>query len=231
MKITHTRLNHALIVLFTLFTAHASSAQTAAPNACPVGQIETNFGCLSQGDCMANTGNYNGMCVTGIAADSAANAKSTPPAIPTNSAFSISGTYNSCDYGYVSTVYGCAPQLPCVPGYGYIKDRCYSALPGMLSSPTQPTQPAPSTKCASSMVNTLYGCAPQGDCLSGYGEMNHMCYQAIPENVSTFFANPGYPDSASIAPTGFVSTSRGMLPVGTCGEYPGYGFENGYCVK
>jgi hypothetical protein len=40
---------------------------------------------------------------------------------------------------------------------------------------------------------------------------------------------PGYQNYGSQG--GYVQTSQGLLPVGTCGAYPGYGYLNGYCVR
>lgn len=116
---------------------------------CGVGQVYTQYGCLSQGSCQAGMGSYNGQCIPGSQTGY------------NNGYYGNNGT-NQCAVGQVLTQMGCLSQGACQPNYGYYNGWC---LPG-----TGNGMNGGMNSCQNGFVYTMtYGCLPQNGCPAGMG--------------------------------------------------------------
>ena len=97
----------SLVILSGCGKSGGGSSNNAAAGTvavCPVGAVNTQYGCLNQAGCPVNQGNLNGQCV---------------PAVVQN---------QQCQVGYVSSVqYGCIQQGNCPTGYGLYNNQCVIA--------------------------------------------------------------------------------------------------------
>jgi hypothetical protein len=122
---------------------------------CSAGQVYTQMGCLTQGNCPSGFGSYNGMCIYGMVG------------------FTWGYTYNygygtnpTCGSGYVfSWPYGCLPQAGCGSGSAWYQYQCVP-VSGYSNNYSC------SSSCGSGLVRTQYGCLPQSGCPSCMGYLS-----------------------------------------------------------
>lgn len=112
------------------------------PNACPAGQIQTQYGCLfkAEGKQCPQDGKtyviYQNQCVE-VKADAAGVPGTQFQGAPIQSNVSpYQGA--SCPAGQVYTQYGCLPQGQCPANYGMMNGMCIPAIPSQYgTSPKQ----------------------------------------------------------------------------------------------
>ncbi len=94
------------------------------PNNCPAGTVQTQMGCLSQGNCpqgMAFSPQYNS-CISAQTNTNYGNGYGMNYGY--GMSFGAGVLYGGCMNGYSYTTYGCLPQGNCPFGMGYFNGYC-----------------------------------------------------------------------------------------------------------
>lgn len=133
----------------------ANSSVVNTQNLCGAGYVNSQYGCIPQGNCPAGQGMYQNMCIQATV------------------------TNQTCQAGYLySSQYNqCLQQGGCQAGFAIYNNQCVYV--GYNVGNTNNTMSCQGS-CPVGQVQTQNGCLPQGACKPCYGYSNNgWCYPSL----------------------------------------------------